>query len=75
MILSSFYDDVITPEVKNISCHLHDVNNYCHVSIIAIVASVFECVVNIRFRCMFTSQDNQLGFTADVIKLCLPTTI
>ena len=60
-----FCDSVITPVVKNMSHPLHNVNNYHPVSIISIVAKIFECIVNICFCCMFISHDNQFGFTVN----------
>ena len=38
--------------IENMSRPLHNVDNYSPVSIISIVAKVFECVGNIQFGCV-----------------------
>ena len=58
-----FCEGVITPVVENLSKSLLDVGNYRPVSIISIVAKLFEMKVSARFGDLFTSHDNQFGFS------------
>ena len=64
VVHKKFSNSVITPVVKDASCSLSDVCNYRPVSIISIVAKIFESLINLRFRHLFLSHVNQFGLCA-----------
>ena len=59
-----FDNSVITPVVKNASRSLNDVCNYRPVSMISIIAKIFESLISLRFGHLFSSHANQFGFRA-----------
>ena len=65
VIPNKFGNSVITPVVKNASRSLSDVCNFRPVSIISIIAKIFESLISLRFGHLFSSHANQFGFCAE----------
>jgi hypothetical protein len=53
---------IVLPTVKNVNKSLNDIENYRPVSIIAIVAKVFEACVSLMMDDMLSFNENQFGF-------------
>ena len=66
VIPNKFGNSVITPVVKNASRSLSEVCNFRPVSIISIIAKIFESLISLRFGHLFSSHANQFGFCAEV---------
>ena len=64
VVPKKFGKSVITPLVKNASHSLSDVCNYKPVSIISIIAKIFESLISLRFGHLFSLHANQFGFCA-----------
>ena len=64
VVPKKFGNSVIAPVVKNASSSLIDVCNYRPVSIIYIIAKIFESLISLRFGYLFSSHTNQFGFCA-----------
>ena len=64
VVHEKFGNSVIIIVVKNDSCSLSDVYNYRPVSIISIIATIFESSLSLRFRLLFSPYANQFGFCA-----------
>ena len=64
VIPNKFDNSVITPVLKNASRSLSDVCNFRPVSIISIIAKIFESLISLRFGHLFSYHANQFGFCA-----------
>ena len=62
VVPKKFGNSVITPVVKNASRSLSNVCNYKSVSIISIIAKIFESLLSLRFWHLFLSHVNKFGF-------------
>ena len=65
VITKKFGNGVKTPVVKNASHSLSDVCNFRPVSIISIIAQIFESLISLHFGHLFSSHANQFGFCAE----------